>query len=175
MVLIQYRAGGETATRWDMYAYSPSLRRVRRQPQPRRGDKLAQGAESFDDIFGRDPWEFSWSLLGVDTLYQTVRFPNTRPTVTLADADGTLHDVPTNQIKMMGDDYPFYTADGGVECWVVEAQVKEEWLPNYYAPRILYWLDKHYFYPLRIEQYRDRKSTRLNSSHIQKSRMPSSA
>ena len=26
-----------------------------------------------------------------------------------------------------------------------------------------------------LERYRDRKSTRLNSSHIQKSRMPSSA
>src|SRR5581483_9196910 len=152
MVLIQYRAGGNAAARWDMYAYSPALRRVRHQPQPRRGDKLAQGAESFDDIFGRDPWEFSWRLLGVDTLSQTVRFPNTRPTVTLADADGTLHDVPTAKIRMMGDDYPFYTADGGVECWVVESRVKDEWLPNYYAPRIIYWLDKHYFYPLRIEQ-----------------------
>ncbi len=153
MVLTQYRAGGDSATRWDIFAYSPALRRVRRQPQPRRGDKLAQGAESFDDIFGRDPWEFSWNLLGVDTLYQTVRFPNTRPTVTLADPDGTLHDVPTNQLRMMGDAYPFYTADGGAECWVVEARVREEWLPNYYAPRIIYWLDKHYFYPLRIEQY----------------------
>lgn len=153
IVLIQYRAGGDSATRWDLFAYSPTLRRVRRQPQPRRGDKLVQGAESFDDIFGRDPWEFSWTLVGVDTLYQTVRFPNTRPTVTLADADGTLRDVPTSEIRMMGDDYPFYTTDGGVECWVVEATVKDEWLPNYYAPRILYWLDKHYFYPLRIEQY----------------------
>jgi len=153
MVLTQYRAGGDSATRWDIFAYSPALRRVRRQPQPRRGDKLAQGAESFDDIFGRDPWEFSWHLLGVDVLYQTVRFPNTRPTVTLADPDGTLHDVPTEQIRLMGDAYPFYTPDGGVACWVVEARVKEEWLPNYYAPRILYWLDQHSFYPLRIEQY----------------------
>lgn len=153
MVLIQYRAGEKVTTRWDMYAYSPALRRVRHQPQPRRGDKLAQGAESFDDIFGRDPWEFSWNLLGVDTLYHTVRFPNTRPIVTLADADGTLHDVPTQNIRMMGDAYPFYTPEGGVACWVVEAQVRESWLPNYYAPRILYWLDQHYFYPLRIEQY----------------------
>ena len=152
MVMIQYRAGG-TAARWDMYAYSPALRRVRRQPQPRRGDKLAQGAESFDDIFGRDPWEFSWQLLGADTLSQTVRFPNTRSTVTLADADGTLHDIPTKNIRMMGDTYQFYTGDNGVECWVVEARVREDWLPNYYAPRIIYWLDKHYFYPLRIEQY----------------------
>lgn len=153
MVLVQYRAGGDAAARWDMYAYSPALRRVRRQPQPRRGDKLAQGAESFDDIFGRDPWEFSWQLLGADTLHQTVRFPNTRPMVTLAESDGTLREVLTNQIRMMGEGYPFYAADGGVACWVVEARVREEWLPNYYAPRIIYWLDQHYFYPLRIEQY----------------------
>ncbi|MBI3247101.1 MAG: DUF1329 domain-containing protein [Deltaproteobacteria bacterium] len=153
MVLVQYRAGGDAAARWDMYAYSPALRRVRRQPQPRRGDKLAQGAESFDDIFGRDPWEFSWQLLGADTLHQTVRFPNTRPMVTLAEPDGILREVPTARIRMMGDEYPFYTDDGGVACWVVEARVREEWLPNYYAPRILYWLDRHYFYPLRIEQY----------------------
>lgn len=170
MVLVQYRAGGNAAARWDMYAYSPALRRVRRQPQPRRGDKLAQGAESFDDIFGRDPWEFSWQLLGSDTLHQTVRFPNTRPTVTLAEPDGILREVPTNQIRMMGDAYPFYTADSGIACWVVEAQVREEWLPNYYAPRILYWLDQHYFYPLRIEQY-DRNGnlifveTRLAKQH----------
>ena len=102
MFITQYRAGGDSATRWDMFAYSPSLRRVRRQPQPRRGDKLAEGAESFDDIFGRDPWEFSWKLIGADTLYQTVRFPNTRPVVTLGKSDGTLHDVATDQIKMMG-------------------------------------------------------------------------
>ena len=53
----------------------------------------------------------------------------------------------------MGESYPFYTAEGGVRCWVVKAEVKEDWLPNYYAPTILYWLDRHYFYPLRIEQY----------------------
>ena len=30
-------------------------------------------------------------------------------------------------------------------------------------------------FPLTTDRYQDRKSTRLNSSHIQKSRMPSSA
>jgi hypothetical protein len=160
LLLIQYRGGANVSTRWDLYIYSPTLRRVRRQPQPRRGDKLAQGAESFDDIFGRDPWEFSWQLLGVDVLSQTVRFPNTRPTVTLADAEGTLREVATDSLQMMGDTYPFYTNDSGVECWVVEARVKERWLPHYYAPRIIYWLDKHYFYPLRIEQY-DQKGNLL--------------
>ena len=53
----------------------------------------------------------------------------------------------------MGKDYPAYTADGGVPCYVVEARAREEWLPGYYAPRILYWLDQHALYPLRIEEY----------------------
>ena len=153
MVLIQYRTDQEHSTRWDLYFYSDGLRRVRRQPSPRRGDKLAQGAEGLDDIFGRDPWEFSWELLGTDILFETVRFPITRPIVTLARPDGTFYTVATQSLRLMGEAYPFYTPEGGVKCWVVKAQVKEEWLPRYYAPKILYWLDQHYFYPLRIEQY----------------------
>ena len=35
----------------------------------------------------------------------------------------------------------------------MEATAKSDWLPNYYAPRIIYWLDQHTFFPLRIEQY----------------------
>ena len=35
----------------------------------------------------------------------------------------------------------------------VVSTVNEDWLPDYYAPKMIYWLDKHYFYPLRIEQY----------------------
>ena len=53
----------------------------------------------------------------------------------------------------MGDAYPWYTPEGGVKCYVVEATAKPDWLPDYYAPRILYWLDQHTFFPLRIEQY----------------------
>ena len=41
-------------------------------------------------------------------------------------------------------------------------------LPELSQPQVL----RHY---LRLSQETDRKSTRLNSSHIQKSRMPSSA
>jgi hypothetical protein len=54
---------------------------------------------------------------------------------------------------MMGDDYPYYTPEGGVPCYVVEATAKSDWLSDYYVPRIIYWLDQHYFYPLRTEQY----------------------
>ncbi|MGH8007858.1 MAG: DUF1329 domain-containing protein, partial [Candidatus Binatia bacterium] len=112
MVIIQYRTDQEHTTRWDMYLYTEGLRRVRRQPSPRRGDKLAEGAEGLDDIFGRDPWEFDWELLGTDVLSETVRFPNTRPTVTLARPDGTFSTVPSKSLRMMGEKYPFYTPEG---------------------------------------------------------------
>jgi len=82
-----------------------------------------------------------------------VRFPHTRPTMTLANADGGFSNVPTSAIKIMGETYPWYTPEGGVKCYVVEATAKPDWLPNYYAPRILYWLDQHTFAPLRIEEY----------------------
>jgi len=36
---------------------------------------------------------------------------------------------------------------------VVEARAREDWLPGYYAPRILYWLDQYAFFPLRTEMY----------------------
>ena len=108
---------------------------------------------TYDDSLGRDAWEFSWRILGTDVLYETMRFPKTRQIITLASADGSFTDVPVNTLKLMGEKYPYYTPDKGVKCYVVEARAKEEWLPDYYAPRILYWLDQHYFYPLRIEVY----------------------
>lgn len=134
--------------------YSSSIRRVRHQTPYRRQDKYPNQAQTTDDSTGRDAWEFSWRFVGTDVLYKTVRFPVTRPTITIGmNNDGTLREVKTADIKLMGDAYPYYTNDGGVECYVVEARAREDWLPNYYAPRILYWLEKHSFYPLRIEQY----------------------
>jgi len=53
----------------------------------------------------------------------------------------------------MGKDYPAYTAEGGVPCYVVEAVPRGEWLPNYYRSKLIYWLDKRFFFPLRIEEY----------------------
>ena len=110
MVMIQYRTDLQHPTRWDLYFYSDGLRRVRRQPSPRRGDKLAQGAESLDDVLGRDPWEYTWELLGTDVLQETIRFPTTRPTLTLARPDDTLYTKATKDFRLMGEQYPFYTA-----------------------------------------------------------------
>ena len=150
---ILLRTDKEHTTKMDYFIYSPNLRRVRRQPQPRRDAQLPNNVQTFDDIIGRDAWEFSWRLLGTDVLHETVRFPNTRPTVTLADHTGNFREIASDQIKMLGEDYPHYTQSGGVACYVVEATRRPEWLPNYRTDRLVYWLDQQTFYPLRIEQY----------------------
>jgi hypothetical protein len=153
LLFITYRTDQTASKKADLFGYSPALRRVRRFPQPRRQERLANWPLTYDDSVGRDAWEFSWHILGTDVLYETVRFPKTRRIITLASADGSFTDVPVDTLKLMGEEYSHYTPDGGVKCYVVEARPKAEWLPDYYAPRILYWLDQHAFYPLRIEIY----------------------
>jgi hypothetical protein len=151
---IRYRTDQQFVKKEESFFYSPSIRRVRHQVPSRRQDKFPNQAQTADDATGRDAWEYSWQLVGTDVLFRTVRFPVTRPTVILGTkGDGSLSEVRTSDIKLMGDAYSHYTSDGGVGCYVVEARAREDWLPDYYAPRILYWLEKHSFYPLRIEQY----------------------
>ena len=153
MLMLQHRTDQTATTKTDLFAYSPVLRRVRRFPQPRRQDRFPDNPMTYDDFLGRDAWEFTWRVIGTDVLSETVRFPKTRQTITLMSEDGTLKDTAAASLKMMGDEYPYYTPEGGVPCYVVEAKVKADWLSNYYVPRIIYWLDQHYFYPLRTEQY----------------------
>ncbi len=150
---IRYRTDQHFTKKQDTFRYSSALRRVRRFPTPQRQAKYPAYPFTYDDDVGRDAWEFHWRVIGTDVLTRTVRFPVTRPTITLAAANGSFHEVPTSAIKIMGDDYPWYTPEGGVRTYVVEATAKAEWLPNYYAPRILYWLDQRTFFPLRIEAY----------------------
>ena len=151
---IRYRTDKEFVTKEERFRYSPSLRRVRHQVPFRRQSNFPNMALTPDDAWGRDAWEFSWRLLGTDVLFETVRFPNTRPTMIVRNgATGQSRPVPTAGLKPMGDGFPHYTADGGVACYVVEAVAREDWLPDYYAPRILYWLERTSFFPLRSEQY----------------------
>ena len=150
---VRYRTDQTFTKKQDTFRYSSALRRVRRFPAPPRQDKYPAYPYTYDDDVGRDAWEYDWKLLGTDVLFQTVRFPVTRPTITLANAEGGFQEVPTTAIKLMGDAYPWYTPEGGVRAYVVEATAKPDWLPDYYAPRIIYWLDQHTFFPLRVEQY----------------------
>jgi len=158
---IRYRTDRDFIKKDESFMYSPAIRRVRHQVPFRRQDQFPNQAQTLDDATGRDAWEFSWRFVGTDVLHQTVRFPVTRPTVILGNGgDGSLHEVHTSDLTLMGKAYPYYTTHGGVECYVVEARAREDWLPDYYAPRLLYWLEKHSFYPLRVEQYgRDGKLT----------------
>ena len=150
---VPYRTDAKNRTKMDFFVYSPQLRRVRRQPQPRRDQRFPDNAQTFDDVIGRDPWEFDWSLLGTDVVHQTIRFPNTRPTITLNSAKSGFVERKTADFKPMGDDYPHYRPDGGVDCWVVKAVTREDLLPDYNEKTLIYWLDKHYFYPVRMEKY----------------------
>jgi Protein of unknown function (DUF1329) len=150
---VRYRTDQTFTKKQDTFRYSSALRRVRRFPTPPRQDRYPTYPFTYDDDVGRDAWEFNWRVIGTDVLSRSVRFPVTRPTITLANPAGGFHEVPTNSIKMMGEAYAWYTPEGGVPCYVVEAIAKPDWLPNYYASRILYWLDQHTFFPLRIEQY----------------------
>ena len=169
---VLYRTDQNVTSKLDYFTYAPSLRRVRRQPQPRRGERFPNNVQSFDDIIGRDAWEFSWRFLGTDVIYETVRFPDTRPSITLASPEGQFREVPTRQLKMMGDSYPFYTADGGIECYVIVGVVRPDWLPGYSASKILYWLDRHYFYPVRIEQYDGEGRLRVVEVRVAKQENP---
>mgnify|MGYP001305042623 CR=1 FL=1 len=82
---------------------------------------------------GRDPWEFKWELLGSDVLYETVRFPKTRPKMIL-NLDGKgFTEKPTDSLKMMGENFGHYRPDGGVDCWVLKATADPEWVPDGYA------------------------------------------
>ncbi|MGH8010391.1 MAG: DUF1329 domain-containing protein, partial [Candidatus Binatia bacterium] len=152
-LFIGYRTDQRFTTKLDMFAYTPALRRIRRQPQPRREDRLPNSASTIDDLLGRDAWEFSWRMLGTDILHDTVRFPVTLQHTVLTNEEGAYINVPVSEIKLMGKEYPDYTAEGGVPCYVVEAMPKEEWLPHYYTGKLIYWLDKRSFFPLRIEEY----------------------
>jgi len=149
---IPYRTDAENRTKMDFFVYSPQLRRVRRQPQPRRDQRFPDNAQTFDDVIGRDPWEFDWSLLGADVVHHTIRFPVTRPTVVLNGPEGFVERKAAD-IKPMGDHYPHYRADGGIDCWVVKAETRSDLLPDYNEKTLILWLDKQTFYPLRMEKY----------------------
>jgi hypothetical protein len=155
-VWVLKRTGPTQSTKIDFYVYTPSMRRVRRQPPPRRDVQFPDSVQSFDDIVGLDAWEFRWRIIGADTVYQTVRFPVTRPVITLSKPDGSFYEQNTADIKMMGDEYPSYREDGGIETYVVVAEPRRDWLPTYRIAKIIYWVDQQYFFPLRIEQYNDK-------------------
>ena len=147
------RTDMENRAKMNFFIYSPSLRRVRRQPEPRRDQRFPDNSQTFDDVIGRDPWELQWELLGSDTIYEAMRFPSTRKTIVLNVPGQGFVERQVADIKMMGDGFAHYRADGGLDCWVVKATAKPEWLPDYNEKHYVLWLEKNTFFPLRTEKY----------------------
>lgn len=150
-LLIGYRTDHTFVTPAETLVSRPELPPFRYQLG--REDRAPNRVGTFEDAIGRNAWEFSWRILGTDVLYRTVRFPATVNSVLIPDDKGNPISVPTEDLTLMGSDYPAYTADGGVSCYVVEAVPQKEWLPNYSLSKVIYWLDQRSFFPLRIEQY----------------------
>lgn len=150
---IPFRTDKEFRTKMDFFIYSPQLRRVRRQPEPRRDQRFPDNSQTFDDVIGRDPWELEWQLLGTDVLFETLRFPNTRPTITLNMPGQGFVERQTASLKPMGDNFEHYGPNGGIKCWVIKATMKPDWLPGYKERNLVLWLEQTTFYPLRIEKY----------------------
>jgi len=150
-LLIGYRTDLTFPTPAETLIFRPALLPLRSRLE--REDRAPNRVGTFADALGRNAWEFSWQLLGTDVLSHTVRFPVTSGTVLVPDARGNPLSMPTSEIKLMGHDYPAYTVDGGVQCYVVEAVPQPEWLPDSSLSKLIYWLDQRAFFPLRLEQY----------------------
>jgi hypothetical protein len=150
---IPKRSDMETPQKLDFFYYSPSMRRVRRMPEPRRDQRFPNNAQSLDDVMGRDPWEFEWELLGTDVIHESMRFPKTRQSVTVNDAERGFTEVQASDIKMMGSEFPHYRPDGGVDTWVLKATAKKDWLPDYNEDHLIVWVEKKTFFILRREKY----------------------
>lgn len=124
ILVIRYRTDQQFVKKEDMFSYSPTLRRVRHQNSMRRNDQFPQMAMTLDDASGRSAWEYRWTLLGTDVLFETVRFPVTRPRVTITESDGTYRERETKDLKLMGDDYAHYTPGNGVRCYSKPARAR---------------------------------------------------
>ena len=85
--------------------------------------------------------------MGADVIYETIRFPSTRQTVTFNVPAQGFVERQTSSLKIMGDGFEHYRNDGGVDCWVVKGTMKPEWLPNYNEKYLVFWLEKNTFYP----------------------------
>lgn len=170
-VEIDYKlVAGENSKPADRWLYLPSLRKVRRVPAPRREDVVPQYDFTFDDVLGRNPWEFDHRVMGTDIIYPEDFFhiPPHNERFPLPDWSGQHVEVRLENLPVIGGvklpgygqyDYPA-RPDGGVECYVIESKPKPDLLPGYYVGRLITWIDKKHYATLRVEEY-DPKEDKL--------------
>ena len=100
------------------------------------------------------PWYYTWRFLGTDILYEgdIVRFPKTRKEIEIRGWDGKSEKRDVRDITIMGHDYPAYTKDGGVPCYVVEGTANNEFFKPQHK-KIILWVDMYACRELRRERY----------------------
>jgi hypothetical protein len=146
-LVIRYRTDQEFMKKEDMFSYSPTLRRVRHQNSWRRNDRFPQMAMTLDDASGRSAWEYTWTMLGTDVLF--------RRSVSQSPGPGC----PSHKVMI-----PSGGSDKRPQAHEMTILLRpaaalnatllkhhhEKQLPVS-SSRVLYWLEKHSFYPLRTE------------------------
>ncbi len=109
----------------DRWLYSPNLRRIRRLAGGDRADTVGGGDYTYDDIVGREVFEWNYKILGVDYVYPEETGFDTKVFETVGWHKGV-------------DLTPYPKGPDGVsiKCTVVEATPK---LPDYYLSKIITW------------------------------------
>lgn len=109
----------------DRWLYSPNLRRVRRLAGGDRADTIGGGDYTYDDITGREVYEWNYKILGVDYVYPEETGFDTK----VFDKMGFHKGVDLTP-------YPKGPDGKAIKCTVVEATPK---LPDYYLGKIITW------------------------------------
>lgn len=108
---------------------------------------------SYGDIL-MVPWYYTFSYVGIDTLYLNdgIRFPKGSTSIKKRDWGGNTVNMDVSKLKLMGENYPAYTNNGGVPCYVIEGKSNQNVYPQN-ASKILLWIDMYAKRELRRERY----------------------
>ncbi|MCP4578293.1 MAG: hypothetical protein GY846_18640 [Deltaproteobacteria bacterium] len=148
-----YRCGQKHERYSDKWEYNPMLKKIFLVGEGKYSNQYWNRDFTYGDTM-LVPWYYTWRFLGTDILHNddVVRFPETRKEVSIRNWDGKSEKTGTRNIKIMGDDYPAYTGNGGVPCYVLEGTVNSD----FFAPRhrrVILWVDMYAHRELRRERY----------------------
>ena len=138
------------SNKWSYYQYS---QKTAPEGESLYSDKYWKRDYTYGDTM-MVPWYYTWRYLGVDILYEedVLRFPVTRTEIDIRNWEGNAERKKTRHIKIMGDDYPAYTENGGVPCYVLEGKTN----PDFFSSdrhRIILWVDMYACREIRRERY----------------------
>lgn len=148
-----YRCGKAHERYSDKWRYYPSVQKLIVEGEARYSDQYFERDYTYGDTM-MIPWYYTWRFLGTDVLYDNdiVRFPKTRKDIIIRNWDGKATRKDTGSLKNMGTDYPAYTSEGGVPCYVLEATANRDFFVPGHS-RLVLWIDMYAHRELRRERY----------------------